>query len=131
MTMAKLLVYATGLFFILYGAAFTLLPVHMASLITGAVPGTPSGLIDLRATYGGMSIAIGATLFLLGSRSELISLGLLATAVVLLAMAGTRLLGIMIDGTPNGVMYLYLAAELVFGGLALYLRGSAPGDGDA
>ena len=86
--MARLLIYATGLFFVLYGAAFSVLPVEMASLVTGGSRSTPSGLIDLRATYGGMSIAVGITLLILGSRSELVSLGLLTTAVVLLAMAG-------------------------------------------
>ena len=88
MNMAKLLIHATGLFFALYGTAFTFFSIEMASLVTDGSPSTPSGLSDLRATYGGMSIAMGATILVLGSRSELVSLGLLVVAVVLLAMAG-------------------------------------------
>lgn len=125
MNMAKLLIYATGLFFVLYGTAFTFFPIEMASLVTDGSPSTPSGLIDIRATYGGMSIAMGATILVLGSRAELVSLGLLVVAVVLLAMAGARILGMMLDGTPNTVMYIYLAAELVVAVWALYLRRSA------
>lgn len=124
MNMAKLLIHATGLFFALYGTAFTFFPIEMASLVTDGSPSTPSGLIDLRATYGGMSIAMGATILVLGSRAELVSLGLLVVAVVLLAMAGARILGMMLDGTPNTVMYIYLAAELVFAVCALHLRRS-------
>ena len=53
-----------------------------------------------------------------------------AIAIVLLAMAATRILGIILDGSPNLVMYIYLAAELLFASLALYLRSHAQ-DGNA
>jgi len=128
--LAKLLVYATGGIFILYGAAFAFLPVEMALLVTGESPGTPSGLIDFRATYGGITFAMGVALLKLGSRPELLSLGLVITAVVLLAMAGGRILGMILDGTPNLIMYIYLATELVFPGLALYLRRSIREEGN-
>ncbi|MEM6597848.1 MAG: DUF4345 domain-containing protein [Cyanobacteria bacterium P01_C01_bin.69] len=129
MNTAKFLVYATGLFFVFYGVAFTFLPVEMSSLVTGGSPSTPSGIIDLRATYGGMSIAMGATILILGFNPELVSLGLLVVAVILLAMAGARTLGIILDGTPNLLMYSYLAAELLFAGFALYTRKGDQGGG--
>ncbi len=119
--MSKLLVYATGLFFLLYGAAFTLLPEQLSLLVTDASPGSSSAMIDVRATYGGMSVAVGIILFVLGSKAELISVGLLSTALILLAMATGRLLGMLIDGSPNTIMYIYLIAELAFGCLAVYL----------
>ena len=122
MNTAKFLVYATGAFFVIYGIAFTFFPVEMATLVTGSSPSTPSGVIDLRATYGGMSIAVGIIVLVLGSNAELVALGLLVVAVVLSAMASTRILGIMLDGEPNPVMYIYLAAEVLGSGAALYLR---------
>ena len=132
MNTSNFLVCATGFFFVLYGVAFTFFPVEMSSLVTGASPSTSSGIIDLRATYGGMSIAMGVTILMLGVDSDLVSLGLLVTAVVLLAMAGARTLGIILDGTPNPIMYIYLAAELSFAGLALYMRGRVDqGSGNA
>ncbi len=122
MNTSKFLVCATGFFFVIYGIAFTFFPVDMSVFVTGGTPSTPSGIIDLRATYGGMSIAMGITILMLGVNSELVSLGLLVSAIVLLAMAGARTLGIILDGKPNPLMYIYLAAELSFASFALYLR---------
>jgi len=120
--MAKVLVWATGLFFVLYGAAFIAFPMEMATLITDDSPSTPSGLIDFRATYGGMSIAVGVTILILAARAESIQLSLLVTGIVLFGMAIGRGLGIVLDGSPNIIMVIYLGAELVFGGLAFLLR---------
>ena len=122
MIMSKALVWATAIFFILYGGLFVIFPVELSVLVTDTAPGTPSALMDMRATYGGMSIAVGITLLLLASRPKLIGLALLVTGLVLLGMAVGRGLGMIIDGTPNAIMYVYLAAELFFGVLALMLR---------
>jgi len=46
-----------------------------------------SGVIDLRATYGGISVSVGVVLLILASTAESLRLALLATAIVLLAMA--------------------------------------------
>lgn len=119
--MAKVLAWLTGLFFVLYGGAFTLFPLEMATMITGDHPSNSTGLIDLRATYGGMSVAVGVAIILV-VRAEMMSLALLLTGVVLLAMACGRVLGMVIDGEPNALMYIYLAAEVVFGCAALLLQ---------
>ena len=37
-------------------------------------------------------------------------------------MAATRLLGIALDGSPNGLMLLYLVLEVVGAAVALFLR---------
>ena len=129
--MAKALVSATGIFFILYGAVFTFFPSEIAILVTDAAPSTHSALIDMRATYGGMSIAVGVTILLLAFRSELMGQALLVTGIVLLAMAASRILGMIIDGTPNIFMYIYLAAELLFGVTAVLLRNTAQSERDA
>jgi hypothetical protein len=121
--MGKLLVWVTGFFFVLYGAAFTFFPVAMAALVTGDSPNTASGIIDLRATYGGMSCAIGVVILIAAAHEEL-QIALLITAIVLLAMAAGRVLGMFLDGSPNTIMYIYLAAEIVVSGLALWSRNS-------
>jgi hypothetical protein len=118
--MAKAVVWLTGLFFVIYGAAFVIAPVEMASLVTGGSPITSSGLIDLRATYGGMSIAVGSIICLLAMQN--MGLSLLFTGIVLLAMAAARIVGIVIDTNPNTIMIVYLVAELAAGCAALGLR---------
>lgn len=122
--MAKLLVQLTGLFFIGYGLAFTLFPVEMATAVTGTGPSTASGLIDLRATYGGMTLSVGIVLWLLAAKKTELSFALLAIAIILLAMAAARGLGMLLDGVPNHFMYGYLFAEIIGAAIALGLRQS-------
>ena len=120
--MSKLLVYATAVFFIVYGALFLLIPTGMAYWITGAELNPASAVIDVRATYGGAQLAIGLLMFLVVKLKDDVELGLIFVAVVLLAMAFGRLVGLWNDGEANLVMYLYLVGELLFGALALVLR---------
>ena len=120
--MSKLLVYLTALFFLLYGAIFAVFPVDMANLITGSSPNSTSATIDFRATYGGAQFAIGLALILVLMIKQDVTFALIIVAIALLSMAFCRLIGILFDGQPNTLMYVYLVAELVFGLLALYLR---------
>ncbi|MDW1898822.1 DUF4345 domain-containing protein [Vibrio sp. Vb1337] len=122
--MSKLLVYLTALFFLLYGAIFAVFPVDMANLITGSSPNSTSATIDFRATYSGAQFAIGLALILVLKIKQDVTLALVIVAITLLFMAFGRLIGILFDGQPNTLMYVYLVAELVFGLLALYLRKS-------
>ncbi|MCS0084256.1 DUF4345 domain-containing protein [Vibrio alginolyticus] len=123
--MSKLLVYLTALFFLLYGAIFAVFPVDMANLITGSSPNSTSATIDFRATYGGAQFAVGLALILALKIKQDVTLALIIVAITLLFMAFGRLIGILFDGQPNTLMYVYLVAELVFGLLALFLRKSA------
>lgn len=110
----KLIVIITAAVFAIFGLAFILLPEVLSQTITGAVPTTASGLIDMRATYGGMSLAVGLILFML-ARSD-VRMGLIAVLLLMLGMAGGRTYGILVDGSPNIMMVLFLALEL---GLAM------------
>lgn len=122
MKASKWLVYATGIFFLGYGILFTLFPIEASSFVTGGSPQVPSGITDMRATYGGMSIAASIIMFILGSRNESLSFGLSVVAITLYAMAFTRLLGMMIDGDPNVLMYLYFVGEITFATLAMVFQ---------
>lgn len=123
--MARFLVWATGLFILGYGVAFALAPLGMVVFATGDYPQATSGVIDIRANYGGMSVAVGIGILALGWRRENLRHALAFTALVLLSMAAARALGMVLDGGPNVIMSLYLVIELVVGGAALILRLSA------
>lgn len=101
MTFPIRLLWINALLFILFGAGFIAAPNALSLFLTGAAPGTPSALTDMRATYGGM--ALGA--------------GLLASLLVLSGIAGGRLVGILIDGSPNPFIIALFAAELLFAAL--------------
>ncbi len=107
------LLWIACLFFIVYGLGFTLLPQSLAILITNAAPQSSSGLIDMRATYGGMSIAVGLIFGLMLREPTTVRLGVISIILMMAGMAGGRLIGIVIDGNPNWVMYLYLGLEIL------------------
>lgn len=124
MKIEKILVLLTAVFFLVYGALFVLFPSALSGTVTGAAPVTTSGLIDMRATYGGMSIAVSVILMLLVRNDATVRTGLLGMIIVLMGMALARLFGIIVDGSPNELMYVYLVAELApsLFALVLYLR---------
>ena len=110
-----------GLFFG-YGLAFSLLPVEMSRWVVGDAPDSPPALIDLRATYGGLCLAAGLIILLLARRSSTLPQALLASAIVLGAMALTRALGMLLEGPGNTMMGVYLASEVLGAVLALWAR---------
>lgn len=65
-TMAHVAVFfvrLTGLIFLIFGVACVIAPAQMPEAATGATMQHPVGLIDLRATYGGMSLGVAVILF--------------------------------------------------------------------
>ena len=124
MTMQRLLVRLTALIFVLYGVGFIVAPALLSQYVTGAVPTSASGLIDMRATYGGMSLAIGLLLLHL-SRQSTPRTGLLGVLLLMLGMAGGRVCGMLVDGAANPVMQVYLALEIIaaLAAAALLARG--------
>ncbi|WP_077530018.1 DUF4345 domain-containing protein [Vreelandella utahensis] len=127
MTFARTLVWINCALFIAFGLGFTFAPAFLASVVTGAEPATPSAVIDMRATYGGMALGL-ATLFWLCARDEQgVSIGIRGVLGVMVFLALSRLLGIVIDGSPNAFMVLLLAAEVVMAVLAVVaLREHSP-----
>ena len=111
MKLYTLVIYLAALFFLLYGLAFSIAPNAMSELVTGSTLTGVSALVDFRATYGGMTIAVGTTILYL-YRTDQIRLSLYFVIVVLMAMATTRTIGFVIDGATNSLMYVYLTLEL-------------------
>ena len=118
--MTRLLIVATAFVFVVYGVGFALSPQSMSMAVTDGVPETESALIDMRSTYGGLSIAVGVLLWILARNQGLQTLGLRAVAMIMGAMAATRTIGILAEGSPNGVMWILLATELLVLSLSLW-----------
>jgi hypothetical protein len=135
MSLASIVVWLAGATFILYGFAFAIQPHDMAYLTTGLEPDTVSGLVDIRATYGGTTIAVGIIIIYLKQRVS-VQHSLLVVWLVLLCMAITRGMGFILDGQTNSLMYLYFAAEILGAALAMWAvkserlsrSGTAPGN---
>ena len=117
MTFERFVIYLAAGFFLLYGLAFTLAPVAMSTLVTGSAPAGVSAMVDFRATYGGMTIAVGLALFYLHAIKQNRAC-LVIVMIVLLSMAASRTLGLIVDGSGNVFMYLYLVLEVLGSALA-------------
>lgn len=127
MNLQSFVIYLAAAFFLFYGLAFTIAPAEMSQLITASEPRGVSALVDFRATYGGMTAAIGAALFYLHSIHQFRP-GLVIIILVLMGMAIARTAGLLVDGNGNLMMYLYLALELAGSGLALFALRRTPLD---
>ncbi|GAA4886632.1 DUF4345 domain-containing protein [Ferrimonas pelagia] len=119
--MAKLLIALVGGLFLLYGLAYILAPTSMMFWTTGDGLDTASARIDTRATYGGLFCAVGVALLGLSRDQNHQGFGLIFVATVLFGMAIGRSFGLLLDGTGNLLMWLFVGLELGGGALALWL----------
>lgn len=125
MGLGKTLLWINCALFMIFGLGFVVSPRPLAELITGTLPQAANAVTDLRAMYGGMLLGIGVFFGVCAGRPAWVRPGLLALVLLLASVAGGRIVGMAMDGTPNGFMYLLLAAELAVASLALVaLRGA-------
>ncbi|MGH9891609.1 MAG: DUF4345 domain-containing protein [bacterium] len=117
MKLPEALLWVTSVLFMAFGVAFAMAPQQGAEFATGARPSLPSALIDMRATYGGMALGIGLFLGLCARRPSWVRTGLSASLLTVAAIGSARLLGIIVDGSPNAIMLSLLATEASFSGL--------------
>ncbi|MEE3320543.1 MAG: DUF4345 family protein [Pseudomonadota bacterium] len=111
--MPMLLVRLVAAVFLLYGLGFIVAPGVLMSQVVGEVPVASSAWIDLRATYGGLSVGVGVILWVLAGSAATLRTGALGVSVLMVAMALGRSVGIAVDGNPNGYMLLYLVMEAI------------------
>lgn len=108
------LLWINSVLFIVFGAAFLTAPEFFSLLATGSAPSTASALIDMRATYGGTALGIGFFFGFCACRPATVQIGLIASVWVLASIAAARLVGFVVDGSPNPFMSLFLATEMLF-----------------
>ncbi|MEJ2456322.1 MAG: DUF4345 domain-containing protein [Candidatus Thiodiazotropha sp.] len=118
MTIQAVIVRATAAVFTVYGLGFVIAPELLSQYVTGASPTSASGLIDMRATYGGMSVAVGGLLIVLSTKRGSIENGLLGVIILMICMASGRIYGIVVDESANILMYIYLAIEIGMAGIS-------------
>ena len=111
MKLAQFVVWFASSFLVLYGLACALVPVELFRWVTNGELSGSSSIVDFRATYGGMTIAVGTFIYYLLHKGQ-VRLSLHLIVVALLCMAATRILGFMIDGRTNVLMYVYLGLEM-------------------
>ncbi len=120
----KALILLNAVVFLLFGLGFVFFPEVLSLYITDSTPTTTSGTTDMRATYGGISLGFALFLGITSRNSQMLSLGTKAIVLVVGGMAVGRTIGIIQDGSPNEMMYINLALEvlIVIIGLVLLSR---------
>jgi hypothetical protein len=109
--MTRAFAWANGIAFLAIGLGFALFARAAASGLGIAFAGA-AGLGDFRAVYGGMQMALGATILYLALREsfrEAVLVGLFAVA----GLASLRLLSMAIDGSAGALQWRLLAPELI------------------
>lgn len=111
-TFGNTLLWITAVAFVGFGLGFIAAPDYLADLVTGAAPSTPSGAIDMRATYGGPALGLGIFFALAAAQQRWLRPALLTSMLVVACIAAGRIVGIAIDGEPNGFMVTFLVLEV-------------------
>jgi hypothetical protein len=110
-----------GLAIVAMGAILALSPLFVADLL-GKPTDTPSQMINLRASWGGAVMGLGAFVAWLPG---LVPWWRIVVGLLVWAMAGVgaaRLLGFALDGSPDTRQYVWIVAEIAIvaaGGIAL------------
>jgi len=120
MKLSQRVLWVTSAAFVAFGLGFALAPQQLAEFVTGVGPSASNALIDMRATYGGVAIGIGLFIGICARRPAWVRPGLLVSLLTIAATASGRALGIIVDGSPNALMLVLLAAEIAFAGLYVF-----------
>ena len=122
--MSKGLIFLTATIFLIYGLLCMFFPAEVLRFVIDGSVSSSSGLIDIRATYGGMSLGVSLILYLLANDESTIKIGLFGVLALMGGMAIGRSIGIFVDESPNWVMYVYLLLEMVVASLSIiFLKG--------
>ena len=109
----KIFILINSIVFLLYGIGFMFFTETLSLYVIDTVPNTKSDLIDMRATYGGMSIGFALLLYLTSQDSKIFVLGVKSIILIVGGMALGRFTGIIKEGSPNTLMYIYLLLEVL------------------
>lgn len=112
MRFARVLLLLSALVFVVVGIGFLIVPARWAAITEISLP-TAMARTDLRATYGGLDLAVGVFLWICARRDEWIRPGLVGLALAAAGFGGGRLVGIVAEGSAAPLMLIFLAIEAV------------------
>jgi len=119
MSVGRFSVTLTAIVFGGFGVASLFFPLFMASIV-GIELHTPSAVIDFRATYGGLEIGLAVFFVICAFRNSWLASGLVAQTVALGGFASGRIVGLVLDGSTQPLIYGLLVAECAGCALGLY-----------
>lgn len=101
------------------GAVLVIAPGLVRDLL-GRTPATPSDWINLRATFGGTLLGVGAFIAWLPAPRPWLRAGLGLLGWGMAGIGAARLVGFALDGSPDSRQYVWLIAEVVLVAASVY-----------
>jgi hypothetical protein len=118
--MARAYLIVAGLMWVVYGVYLAAVPQALAAT-AGVAATTLTGLIELRAMYGGLEMAVGVFALVAAWLPGMVRSGLLAMGLACAGLGVTRLLSAAAAGEFSTYTRQGLALELTLTALALWL----------
>lgn len=107
--------------FLVFGLGFTITPETFAQLFIGSSIANGDLIIDMRATYGGISLALGCFTAWCAVDRKRTEQGLTLAFLVSLGLALSRVIGIIANGDAGSLMYFSITIEVFLGGISGWL----------
>jgi Domain of unknown function (DUF4345) len=125
MKLARSLLYVFAITFLALGAHFLIVPTALTVETEIALP-TPVAVQEVRGVYGGFFLGTGLYLLLCARREAWLHQGLVALASIMGGFVLGRVVGLLLDGPANALLYFLLTAEIAGFLLSLYLLKRGP-----
>ena len=103
----------------LFGLIYLLVPAYLAG--EAGLSANPSGLTDIRATYGGFQLGFGTLLFYCAFNQDWQRIGVIALAMILGAVGICRAVGVIVDGSFSGFHQIGLGFEITVTAISIFL----------
>jgi len=119
MLFARIVLTATGLMFFIHGLVCFIHPATIG-IESGLAMPTPGSVIEVRAEYGGLPMALG--LFFLAAAMQKIQVrtGLLVMVTALSGYASARVVAVLLSGEVDSYNLAAIAYELISAFLGLW-----------
>jgi len=125
MLLARIVLTFTGLVFFVHGLVCFIHPATI-TMESGLAMPTPSSLIEVRAEYGGLPIALG--LFFLAAAFQKIKVrtGLIVMVTVVTGYATSRIIAVLMMGLPDQYNIAAIIYEVTTASLGAWALRSLP-----
>jgi len=114
----RILITLSALIFAFFGVWLFAVPTALEKI--GIQLTTPEAFIDIRATYGGLEWGLASFLLVAQSKVDWHKAGLLLSALCIGGFGLGRLSGILIEGEGTGLMWFFLAIEVVWSAVLIW-----------
>jgi hypothetical protein len=111
MDLGRISVALSAVVFGRFGLAFLFWPVQMAAFVNIPLPSS-AAIIDFRAVQGGLEVGLAIFFLICLCNAAWVRVGLVAQVATLSGLTLARVLGLLLDGTPQPIIYWLQAAEV-------------------